>query len=454
MNKFETNLSEGNVVKRLILFSLPFLISNLIQSLYSVTDMLIVGNFSGTASIAAVNIGSQITLIFTQIVVGFCVGGAVLIAQYIGAKNQDAVKKTATTLITSLLVLSVVFTVLMLIFRLPILRLVQTPIESFDEANSYLFVTILGIIFIFGYNAFSAILRGMGDSRRPLYFVAIACILNVGLDLLLVAKFGMGAKGAAIATVLSQAISMILCIIYLKLNDFVFDFRLPSFHICKNTLKIITKIGLPTAVQNGIVGISFLIIIALVNIVGGVNASASVGVVGKFNGFAIMPGLAMSMSVSTMAAQNIGAGQWDRAKKTCKTGLLIAIFFSYSIFVLVQIFPEQILALFDKNPEMIANGVIYLRIFSLNYLITPFVFCLNGLFIGAGHTTFTLINSILSSILLRVPAAAILGITFQMGVKGIGLGVPVASFGALLLIIWFYFSGRWQTNVIEAKARL
>lgn len=452
MSKFENNLSEGSVLKRLMMFSLPFLVSNIIQSFYNVADMLIVGNFSGTVSMSGVNIGGQITFILTNIVVGLSAGGTILIAQYLGAKRREEMQKTVQTLMTMLLIAAVVITLLMLVFQEPVLRLIQTPEESFREASSYLRVTVIGIVFIFGYNALSSIMRGMGDSKRPFYFVLIACITNVVLDLILVAGFHMGAFGAAVATVFSQALSMILCIIYLKKNDFIFDFKPSSFRIHKGILSKIFKLGLPSAVQNGVTSFSFLIITALVNVIGGVNASAAVGVVGKFNGFAIMPAVAMGASISTMAAQSIGAGKWDRAVKTTKIGMIIAMVASYTIFAIAQIFPRQILEMFDNNPEMISLGVTYIRSFSFDYLIVPIIFSINGLYTGAGHTTFSLINGILSSIVLRVPVAFLFGSVFGMGLFGIGLGAPVASLGSLLLVIWFYFSGKWRVSrVLEQR---
>lgn len=447
MGNFENNLSEGNVVRQLIMFSLPFLVSNIIQSLYSVADMLIVGQFSGTISMSGVNIGSQITMILTNIVVGLCTGGTILIAQYLGAKRREDMKETTATLMTTLLIAAIILTVGMLIFKDPILHAIQTPVESYEEASRYLTVTVIGLIFIFGYNVFSAIMRGMGDSKRPLYFVAIACATNVVLDLILVAKFDMGALGAAIATVISQAVSMITCIVVMVRNDFVFDFKPSSFRINREKMMRIFRLGAPSAIQNGITSISFLIITTLVNTIGGVNASAAVGVVAKFNGFAIMPAVAMGASVSTMCAQNIGAGKWDRAQKTCQIGTTIAVAISVIIFAVAQLFPEQILMIFNDDKDMIAYGVQYMRTFCFDYLLVPFVFCINGMFIGAGHTTFSLINNMLSAIILRVPAAIIFGLVMGMGLMGVGLGGPVASFGSLILILWFLFSGRWKENV-------
>ena len=447
MNKFENNLSQGNVVKQLIVFSFPFLLSNLIQTLYSVADMIIVGRFSGAISMSGVNIGSQVTFLITNMVFGLSVGATVLIAQYLGAGNKTELKETIGTLFTSLLVLALVLTVSMIVFEEPLLRLIKTPVESFAEAKNYFFITMLGTIFIFGYNALSAVMRGMGDSKNPLVFVTIACIVNIALDLLLVAVFKMGAGGAAIATVASQAISMILCIIYLKRNGFVFDFKLSSFGFQKERLKMLLKIGIPTSFQNVATSFSFLFLTALVNSLG-VIASAAVGAVGKLNGFAILPAIAMSSSISAMSAQNIGAGEEKRAVKTMKVGMLISTVISIIIFLFVRFFPELILSVFSDDKEMIVQGAVYIKSFSFDYLIVPFVFCLNGLFVGSGHTTFSLINGVLSSLLIRIPAAYIFGIAMGYGLWGIGLGAPIASFLSLVLGIWFYFSGKWKKPVI------
>lgn len=449
MAHFENDLSKGNVVRQLILFALPFLVSSIVQSLYNVADMLIVGNFSGTASMSGVNIGGQVTFILTNIVVGLCSGGTVLIAQYLGAKRQQDMKDTIATLMSTLLAAGVVITIVMLMLKNQALILIKTPAESFDEASRYLTVTVIGIIFIFGYNVLAAVMRGMGDSKRPFYFVLVACVTNIFLDLLLVAGLRMGALGAAVATVFSQALSMILCICYMVKNDFIFDFKPSSFKFHREKMSLIVKIGLPAAIQNGITSFSFLIITALVNTIGGVNASAAVGVVGKFNGFAIMPAVAMGSSIATMCAQNIGAGQWDRAIKTCRVGTLIAVGCSYLIFVLVQLFPQPILEMFDNNPDMIRSGVEYFRTFSFDYLLVPLCFSINGLYIASGHTTFSLINSILSSVALRIPASILFGSVFGMGIMGVGLGAPIASLGSLLLIIWFYCTGKWRENVVR-----
>ena len=448
MAKFENNLAEGNVVKQLILFSLPVLISNIIQSLYSTVDMLIVGQFANEAAMSGVNIGGQVSFIITNMVFGLSVGATVLIGQYKGADNRCGIHEVIATLLVSLGVLAVVITSVMIVLVEPILTVIQTPAESYLEAKRYFIISMTGTVFIFGYNALSALMRGLGDSKNPLIFVAIACGVNIVLDLLFVAIFEMGAAGAALATVVSQAISMILCILYLAKNNFIFDFSKESFKaFSKKQLKLILKVGIPTSIQNVASGLSFLFLTTLVNTMG-VMASAAVGAVGKLNGFAILPGVAMSTSVSAMSAQNIGAGEYKRASHTMYTGIAVALGISVVIFALVGLFPETCMRMFGDDPEFIQCGVDYIKSFKYDYLIAPVFFCFNGLFIGSGHTTFSLVNGILSSVLFRIPASFIFGMALNLGLQGVGLGAPVASIAALLLCIIFYTTGKWKKIVI------
>lgn len=444
------NLSKGNVVKQLIIFALPFIISNLIQSLYSVADMIIVGQFNGTVSMSGVNIGGQVTMIMTNLAVGITAGATVLIAQSVGASKTKQLQSLIGTLFSTLFIGAVIMTVFMVTLHSQILQLIQTPAESFAEASRYLIVTAFGTIFIFGYNALSSIMRGMGDSKSPLYFITIACATNVVLDLLLVGVLHQGAVGAGIATVISQGFSMILCIIYLIRKGFVFDFKLKSFIIDKQQLMSILKLGVPISVQNLISNLSFLVITAIVNSLG-VTASAAVGAVGKYNGFAILPAIAMNAAISTMCAQNLGAGREDRAKKTLLTGMLLSAAISYAIFVVTILFPAEILGMYAKDEEMIRSGLPYLKAFSIDYLLVPIAFSLNGLFIGAGHTTFSLFTNIMSAIIVRAPMAYILCFVFDLGLFGVGLAVPLATVSSILLNLWFYFSGRWRVKTIHLE---
>jgi putative MATE family efflux protein len=451
MSQFEHDLTGGSVSKQLIRFSLPFLLSNFIQALYSVTDMLVVSWCAGPGGVAGVSNGGQVTMIVTNLVIGLTVGGTVLIGQYYGARRHADMKSTIGTLFSVLILSGVALTVAMIALSGPILRLMRITDEqgAFAEAQSYLNSCMSGTLFIFGYNAVSAVLRGMGDSKRPLAFVTIACLLNVGLDILLVGGFHMRAAGAAIATVISQALSLALSVIYLARNNFLFDFRPRSFRIHPEKVRLLLRIGLPNSVQNLVVGLSFLVMMVLVNGYG-VYAAAAMGIVGKFNGFAILPAIAMSSSVASMAAQNLGAGLRERAKRTMFYGMGIVFPMSLLFFLAAFFAPSWVLRIFTDDEQVIASGIGYIRTFSFDYLVVPFVFCANGLLMAAGHTTFTMISGMLSSILLRVPIALVFGTALGMGLAGIGLAAPVASLGALVAGALYLRGGSWQRTRIHA----
>ncbi len=449
-DKFRQDLTQGSVGKQLIKFSIPFLLSNLLQAFYSVADMIIVGRLCGTHGITGVNIGSQINILVTGAAFGLAVGGTVLIAQYGGAKKFDEQRKTIGTLFTIYMILSVVFTVGMLLLGDTLLKLLNTPQVAYTEAVNYYNICMAGMVFMFAYNVISAILRGMGDSKRPLYFVLIATIVNIIGDIILVGPFKMGAAGAAVATVSAQALSVVLSLIYLGKNHFFTGYTKSDFKIDKEKAKMLIKLGLPSSVQQVVVSFSFLTLTALVNSLPNADiASACQGIGGKVNSFAILPALAMSSAVSSMAGQNIGAGQIERAKKTMLTGMGIAFAMSAVVFVIVQLFTQQIISLFDTNPDVISVGAGYMRFIALDYIFVPFVFCMNGLAIGAGYTNFALFNACFSSILVRVPFAYLIVNLTNLGFNGIGLATGLASVASIIVGAIYVASGKWKTPKIR-----
>ncbi len=452
MSKLQRDFTQGPIGKGLITFCIPFLISNILQALYGAVDMLVVGNFSNpdpavrTAILSGVNIGSQITHMIAMMVSGLTVAGTVMVGQYIGAKKPKEASESVGTMFSLLGIAGVALTVVMMLLSGPVLKLLNCPEEAFSHAQSYLNICLAGTIFVFGYNAVSSIQRGMGDSIRPLMFVGVACVVNIGLDLWLVKGLNMGAAGAAWATIAAQAISFIMSVLYLARSRFIFDFKLRSFKIHKEKLVMMVRLGIPSSIQSIIVNISFLVMTALVNELGGYVASAAVGVAGKFNSFAILPAVAMSSSISAYAAQNMGAGLYDRAKKSMVVGLGIAMALGIAVFAAVQLFPAEIIAIFDQNEETIKCGVEYIRALCYDYLLVPIQFCCNGLILGAGYTTFTMISSIVSSLLLRIPVALVFGSVLGWGLTGIGLAAPAATLCGVALGIWFVLSGRWRRN--------
>ena len=458
MSKTQKDFTKGSIAKGMIAFSLPFLLSNILQALYGAVDMLVVGNYSSpdpavsAQILSGVNIGSQITNLVVMMVSGLTVSGTVMVGQYVGAKKQKDASETVGTMFTLMALVGVALMAVMMLLAGPMLHLLNTPPEAFEHAKTYLMICLSGTLFIFGYNAVSSIQRGLGDSVRPLLFVGIACLINVGLDLWLVKGLGMGAAGAAWATVIAQAISLILAALYLSRNKFIFDFKLKSFRIQKEKMNLMIRLGIPSSVQSIVVNVSFLVMTGLVNTIGGYTASAAVGVVGKFNSFAILPAVAMSSSVSAFAAQNIGAGLYDRAKKSLWVGAAIAMSISAAVFAAVQLFPEFIIGIFSPEENLIHSGVEYMRTFSFDYLLVPIQFCFNGLIMGAGHTRFTLLSASLSSLLLRIPAAVLFGSVLGWGLMGVGLAGPVATVAGICLAGWFVFTDRWMKDRTGIRA--
>lgn len=449
-DKFRQDLTQGSVGKQLMKFAVPFLLSNLLQAFYSVADMIIVGRLCGTHGITGVNIGSQINILVTGAAFGLAVGGTVLIAQYGGAKKFEEQRKTIGTLFTAYMILSVICTAVMLLLGTTLLDVLKTPQVAYKEAENYYNICMAGLVFMFAYNVISAILRGMGDSKRPLYFVIIATIVNVIGDIILVGPFKMGAAGAAYATVAAQALSVILSLIYLAKNHFFAGYHKSDFKIDREKMKMLLKLGLPSSVQQVVVSFSFLTLTALINSLPNADiASACQGIGGKVNSFAILPALAMSSAVSSMAGQNIGAGEFARAKKTMTTGMGIAFAISAAVFAIVQLFPGPIISLFDTNPDVISTGADYMRFIALDYIFVPFVFCMNGLAIGAGYSNFALFNAFFSSILVRVPFAYLVVYFTDLGFNGIGLATGLASVASIIVGITFVCSNKWKKPKIR-----
>ena len=446
-DKFRKDLTKGSVTKNLIKFAMPFLASNILQALYSVVDMIVVGQFCGKAGITGVSIGGQVNILITGAANGLAISGTILVAQYLGAKRYDEQKKTIGTMSSLYLVLSIIITAVMLLVGKPLLLLLKTPESAFSETLSYLNICMAGTVFMFGYNAVCAILRGLGDSKRPLYFVMIAALINVVLDVVLVGKFNMGAAGAAYATIFAQAISFILSVYYLSMTGFFKGYTANDFKINKNKAALLFKIGLPSAIQSLVISLSFMTLTALVNSLPNAEvAAACQGIGGKINSFAILPGLAFSNAISSMAGQNIGAGEYERAKKTMRIGLILAFVFSLIVMGIAEAFPEVLFRAFTDDAEVIETGVPYLRLIAIDYLFTAFMFSFNGLAIAAGNTSFALFNSFFNSIIVRVPLAYGAVYLLNMGFNGVGLAIGCASAFSVFIGLWYVRSGKWKKS--------
>jgi len=445
----ETNLTEGSVLKQLIKFAIPLLIANILQSLYSTVDMIIVGNFADSAGLSAVSIGGQIMMLITNAGFGLTMGGQIIIAQYTGARDREGQLRTIGTTVSFVALLSLCVTVLGLMFYRPILSLMNTPAESLPQARQYLFVSIIGIIFIMGYNVVCCILRALGDSKRPMVFVGIATVVNIICDLVFVAGLKLGALGAAIATVGAQAVSFVCAAVYLyKHRDiFVFDFKKDSFRIMKDKLKMILKIGIPFAIQFSIISLSVMFIVSMINGYG-VAASAAYGVGGKIDNFAMMPYFAIESAASTMVGQCIGAGRKDRVQRVVRFTMLVNMVMAVIEFVIIQVFPEFFLKIFNQDPAVIEYGVLYLRIVTFSYFAFAGMTAYNAVVMGVGNATLSLIGSILDGVVLRLTLACLFTYVFDWGMTGILLATTLSPFGVTLVSGIYYHTGMWKKREI------
>ncbi len=443
----ELSLVSGNIKRTLLKFALPFLGASFLQFLYGAADLMIVGRFADAAGISAVSTGSQVMQAITSLVTGLATGGTVLIGQYVGARRREDVRASIGTMFSLFTLIAIVLTLISALCTNAVVALMRVPAEAVIPARQYLFLCSCGILFITGYNMVSAILRGLGDSRRPMYFILIATVVNIAGDLLLVGVFGMGAAGAAIATISAQALSLILSLLVLRRRDFPFDFKRASFRLHRGRCAKLVSLGAPVAVQNVLVTISFLIITAIVNAIG-LNESAAVGVVERIITFAMLAPSAFMAALAAMTAQNRGAGRPDRAGLSLKYGILFCLLCEGAMFILLQLSPVLWMGLFSPEPAVIAHGALYLRTYSFDCITVSFVFCLNGFYSGCGRTGFTMVNNLVSTFAVRVPVVFFVSRIAGATLLHIGIGAPAASAVQIVIQLIYYRSGRWRDSDI------
>ena len=448
--EIKRDLTEGSIPKNLIWFCFPVFLSALLQALYGSADAVIVGRFSSLGDIVGVTQGSQCMNIITQGISGISTGACVLIGQYLGAKKQEDADRTISTVFTLFVLTGVALAVGLQFFNGALASLMQISPEAVPAFKAYLRICEAGIPFIFMYNCISAVLQALGDSRHPLIFVGISCTLNVFLDLALIAGFGLGAKGAAVATVFAQLVSVVLSVVFLRKRRFSFDFRPASFRLYRDKAGKILKLGMPYAVQRVLVYSSFTAISGLANVYG-LEAGSAAGIVAKINTFATIPFSAFNIGVATICAQCCGKRDIRRATRTMLTGLLLCLISGGALFALCQLFPRRVLSLFTTNGSLIEIGVPFLRGYSWEYVIMPFTWSIHGLFAGCGHTVIPSVDGILASVVFRTPLALFFSRTVGMGYGGISFGASMAVFGAVVSAWTVFFSGIWKRKKLFDK---
>lgn len=440
-----TDLTSGPVTSTLLKFAFPIMISNLLQTAYSMVDMVIVGQFVGSAGLSSVSVGGDIMHFFVFISMGFATAGQIMTSQFVGAGKKSELGKIIGTFFTFLFLMGVVLTAVGTVFADTLLLMLSTPEAAYDGAKSYLICCMLGLVLTFGYNSVSAILRGMGESRLPMVFIGIAAVINTILDLLFVAVFGLGAFGAALATVVAQGMSFLMCIVYLYENkkQLGFDFSLNDLRIKWNYLKILLKLGIPIALQTSAGSISGLFVSSFVNSYG-VVVSAITGVGNKLNNLALIVANSLNVSSSAIIGQSFGAGKIDRVKATFRRVFFFDLIFVSILAVTILIFPEEVFSIFNSDKDVLSMAHIYAPVAAISFMGFAVRSPSLGFVNGIGNSKMNFIMGFVEGIVFRIGLTYLLGVVLGFGIEGFWYGTTISSYGYALVIFPYYFSGKWK----------
>lgn len=430
-----TSFTEGKIMQPLLLFAVPVLLALFLQAMYGAVDLLIVGKFASSADVSAVSTGSQIMTTLTNLVSSFAMGTTILLGQQIGSGKKEEGGRTVGTAILLFAGIAVIMSVILVVLAPQVSSLMNAPEEAFQKTVNYIRICG-GMLVIVAYNLIGCIFRGLGDSRTPLITVAIACVFNVAGDLLLCAVFGMGTAGAAIATVFAQIVSVIVSFILISKKDLPFTIKKENIRIHKTYLRKMTAFGAPIALQDLLVSISFLIILAIVNDMG-VIASAGVGVAEKVCAFIMLISSAFMQSMSAFVAQNYGAGRLTRARKALHYGIAVSFTVGIVMFAITFFHGDILAGIFSSDPEVIAAAADYLKAYAIDCLFTAIFFCYTGFYNGIGRTRFVMIQGILGAFCVRVPVSYIMSIQPNTSLFHIGLATPISSILQLILCVGF-----------------
>ncbi len=433
----ERNLTTGSVWKNVVRFSLPYLLSYFLQTLYGMADLFIIGQFNGVESTTAVSIGSQVMHMVTVVIVGLAMGATVLIGQAVGAeKHRDASHVIGNT-ITLFLILSVVVTFVLLALVRPIVRVMSTPEEAVAGTISYLRICFVGVPFITAYNIISSVFRGLGDSKSPMYFIAIACVANIGLDYLFIGALDMGPAGAALGTTVAQTISVAVSLVMILRSKSGIRLQKRDLKPDRSTMGGILKIGIPVALQDGFVQIAFLVVTIFAN-QRGLNDAAAVGVVEKLISMLFLVPSSMLQTVSVLSAQNIGAGKQDRAKKTLRYATMIAVGWGIFAVILMELAAPAFVGLFSSSEEVVLLGAQYMHGYVLDCVFAGIHFCFTGYFCGCGLSGISFVHNLASILCCRIPIAFVTSRTFA-SLFPMGLAAPAGSLLSVCICLVAYF---------------
>lgn len=450
MSSDKNNFTEGNILKKLSLFMLPVLGALILQAAYGAVDLLVVGRFGSTAGLSAVSTGSQLMNLVTFMVTQLAMGATVLIARYLGEKKPERIGAVLGSATVVFAILATVLFVLLVFFAHPIAVLMQAPSEALGLTTRYVRICGMEIFFIVAYNMLAAIFRGLGDSKSPLLFVLVACLINIAGDLLFVAGFKMDAAGAAIATVMAQAVSVVLAIVILLKKDLPFTLKKSDFRLNPQCRKFL-QVGLPLALQEVLTQASFLALCAFVNRLG-LTASSGYGVASKIVSFAMLIPSALMQSMASFVAQNVGASKPKRAKQAMFTGMGIGLVFGCAVFALVMLKGDVLAGIFSTDAEVVQKGFEYLKGFAPETILTAILFSMLGYFNGNNKTVFVMIQGLVQTLLVRLPMSYLMSIQPNASLTKIGLAAPVSTLVGVLLntAFYLYFTHSQQKELQKA----
>ena len=421
----ERNLTTGSVAKNLILFSLPYLLSYFLQTLYGMADLFIIGQYEGVASTTAVSVGSQVMHMLTVMIVGLAMGTTVSIGQAVGAGDKRKASHFIGNTVTLFMAVSVTLTIVLLLLVDPIVSVMSTPAQAVEGTAAYLTVCFIGIPFITAYNIISSVFRGMGDSKTPMYFIAIACVVNIALDYLFMGAMHFGPTGAALGTTLSQAISVIVAFAFIRKKRSITIER-SDLKPSRASMGKLLSIGVPVAMQDGLIQIAFIIITVIANR-RGLNDAAAVGIVEKIMSFLFLVPSSMLSAVSALGAQNIGANKPERAIKTLRYAIIITVSFGLVVAVSTQFVADQIVALFTDDVKAIRLGGQYFRGYIWDCMFAGIHFSFSGYFCAIGKSGLSFLHNILAVTLVRVPGAYLTSKLFPATLFPMGLATAGGS---------------------------
>lgn len=430
----ERKLTSGSVLKNIMYFSLPYLLSYFLQTLYGMADLFIIGQFDGVDSITAVSVGSQVMHMLTVMIVGLAMGSTVMIGRATGAGQNEQMSRAVGNTITLFMGVSAVITVLLLVFAETIVAAVSTPAEAAAGTTAYLTICFIGVPFITAYNIISSIFRGLGDSKSPMYFIAVACAANIALDYLFIGIFRMGAAGAALGTTLAQTISVITALIVIIKRKNGITLKKEHFKPRRETMGQILRIGIPVTLQDGFIQISFIVITVIANR-RGLNDAAAVGIVEKIIGIVFLVPSTMLSTVSALSAQNIGAGKHDRAARTLRYAIMIVAVFGIVVSVAVQFISGSVVGLFTSDAKVILLGGQYLRGYIWDCIFAGIHFSFSGYFCAYGRSGISFLHNFLSIVCARVPGAYLASMYFSDTLFPMGLAAPAGSLLSVIICI-------------------